>query len=145
MSLNLVAPVMALVLWTLIMLLWMFAVRMPAMSKAGVDMAAPEARGGRGVDLDRILPAPSNWPAHNYVHLMEQPTLFYAAMLSLVLLGQGTYVNLTLAWTYVALRALHSIWQATVNTIPIRSTLFLLSSLILIALAINGLVAALKL
>lgn len=145
MSLNLVAPAMALVMWTLIMLLWMFVVRMPAMAKAGVNMAAPESRGGRGVDLDRILPAPCNWPAHNYAHLMEQPTLFYATLLSLVLLGQGTTANLTLAWSYVALRIVHSIWQASVNTIPVRATLFLLSTLLLVALAFNGLMAALKL
>ena len=32
------------------------------------------------------------------------------------------------AWIYVALRIVHSIWQATVNVVSVRFLLFLLST-----------------
>jgi hypothetical protein len=142
MSTNLLAPVFALVLWSLVMLVWMVALRLPALAK--LKLTTEQARGGRGSDLDRILPREINWPAHNYLHLMEQPTIFYATVLSLALLGAGTPLNLGLAWAYVGLRIVHSVWQARVNTIPVRASLFFLSSILLLVLAANGLRIALS-
>lgn len=136
-----IAPALALVIWSLVMLTWMAAVRMPALAKLKID--PEQARGGRGADLDRILPREINWPAHNYAHLMEQPTIFYATVLAIAILGAGTPLTVGLAWTYVGLRVIHSIWQATVNSIPVRASLFFLSSLVLLVLAVNGLVVAL--
>lgn len=141
MSANLIAPALALVLWSLIMLVWMIAMRFPALMK--LKLNSEQARGGRGSDLDKILPREINWPAHNYVHLMEQPTIFYATVLGLAILGQGTPLNVGLAWTYVGLRVVHSIWQAKINTIPVRASLFFLFSVVLMILATNGLIAAL--
>jgi hypothetical protein len=142
MSANMIAPVLALVLWSLVMLIWMVAVRLPALSK--VKQSSEQARGGRGQDLDRILPPQSNWPAHNYVHLMEQPTIFYATALAIAVLGQDTAINVGLAWTYVALRVIHSVWQAKVNTIPVRASLFFLSTFVLVALAGSGMTSAIN-
>ncbi|HZV17459.1 MAG TPA: MAPEG family protein [Sphingobium sp.] len=136
-----IAPALALVIWSLVMLVWMAAVRMPALAKLKLD--PEQARGGRGQDLDRILPREANWPAHNYAHLMEQPTIFYATVLAIAILGAGTPLTVGLAWSYVGLRVIHSIWQATVNSIPVRSSLFFLSSVVLLVLAVNGLVIAL--
>jgi hypothetical protein len=141
MSTNLITPVLALVVWSLIMLIWTMALRLPALAK--LKLSSEQSRGGRGSDLDRILPREVNWPAHNYAHLMEQPTIFYATVLALALLGQGTALNLGLAWAYVGLRMVHSIWQATVNTIPVRASLFFLYTIVLATLAINGFIAAL--
>ncbi|BAK67120.1 hypothetical protein SLG_24450 [Sphingobium sp. SYK-6] len=142
MSTNLIPPVLTLVIWSLIMLIWMATLRMPALAR--LKIPPDQARGGRGQDLDRVLPREINWPAHNYAHLMEQPTIFYATVLALAVLGQGSPLNVGLAWSYVALRVVHSIWQATVNTIPVRAGLFFLSSLLLLALAANGLLGALN-
>lgn len=142
MSTNLLAPALALVLWSLVMLVWMIAMRFPVLMK--MKLSSEQSRGGRGSDLDRILPREINWPAHNYIHLMEQPTIFYATIFALVLLGQGTPLNLGLAWAYVGLRIAHSFWQAKINTIPVRATLFFLFSGVLIVLAANGFIAALN-
>ena len=83
------------------------------------------------------------WKAHNYNHLMEQPTLFYAITLSLALLGAGGGFNLYLAWAYVVLRVLHSLVQGTINLIAYRFALFALSSLALIALTLHAAMALL--
>jgi uncharacterized MAPEG superfamily protein len=136
------APAAVLVLWSIIMMLWMVFTRIPALSKAGIDLTTAPP-GGRGVGLEGVIPDKVNWKAHNYAHLMEQPTLFYAVVAILAIAGAGTGLNVMLAWGYAGLRILHSIWQATVNTIPVRFTLFLLSSLCLIGLAINALRATL--
>lgn len=136
------APAAALALWTLIVLLYMAALRFSAFKAANIDLSkAPP--GGRGQDLDGMLPKPVMWPAHNYTHLLEQPTLFYPIAIMLALLGADGPTNIALAWVYVGLRVIHSIWQIKVNTIPVRAGIFFTSSLVLIALAVNALRAAL--
>jgi hypothetical protein len=142
MATQLFVPAMVLVLWSLIMLIWTAATRFPAIAKTGVDVKNVPP-GGRGQNLDGVLPDKVQWKSHNYAHLMEQPTIFYPTVLVLALLGQGSDLNLALAWAYVALRIVHSIWQATVNTIiPVRFGLFVLSTICLIILAIHALMAA---
>lgn len=130
------APAVALVLWSLVMLLWLAATRLPAMRKSGVDMGT--VVGGRGVDLEGVIPDKVNWVAHNYNHLMEQPTIFYATVVILALNEAGDGINLTLAWIYVALRVVHSLVQALWNLVPVRFAVFSASSVALVALAINA-------
>jgi hypothetical protein len=72
------------------------------MAKAGVDLGT--VVGARGVNLEGVIPDKVNWKAHNYTHLMEQPTLFYATVVILGVTGAGDGINLTLAWAYVGLR-----------------------------------------
>ncbi|MEQ1548392.1 MAG: MAPEG family protein [Chakrabartia sp.] len=140
---TILAPAAVLVLWSLIMLVWMAFTRFPAIAKSGMDLkSAPP--GGRGQDVDPILPPSVAWKSHNYTHLMEQPTIFYATVFVLAFVGQGGGINTTLAWAYTGLRIAHSIWQATVNTvIPVRFGLFLLSTFCLFAMAINAVRATL--
>lgn len=129
-------PVIALVLWTMIMWLWMYVTRIPAMGKAKIDTA--NLVGGKGADLDALLPANVQWKAHNYNHLLTEPTLFYAVALTLAMIGAGVGLNATLAWVYVGIRVVHSIVQATVNRVMIRFMLFALSSIVLIWLTVNA-------
>ncbi len=130
------APVVALVAWSLVMLLWMMAIRLPALKKAGINMS--KARGGRPGILDTMLDERAQWPAHNYIHLMEQPTLFYAIALALALLGAGNGINAWIAWAYVALRIAHSLCQATFNRVAVRFPLFVLSTFALMALTLHA-------
>jgi hypothetical protein len=136
MQAQVLAPAAVLVLWSLVMLFWTAGTRLGAMKQAGggLDKARP---GGRGQDLEGVLPDNVNWKAHNYTHLMEQPTLFYATVAILAIMGPAEH-DVLFAWAYVGLRIVHSIWQATVNTIPVRFTLFLLSTFCLILLALHA-------
>ncbi len=133
---QIIAPVVALIAWSLVMWVWMYATRIPAMSKAGID--SRNLVGGSGADLKARIDPKAQWPADNYNHLMEQPTIFYAIALSLALLGAGGGVNATIAWVYVGLRIAHSLLQATVNRVIIRFTLFTLSTLCLMALTLHA-------
>jgi hypothetical protein len=130
------APAIVLVLWSLVMLGWLAITRLPAMAKAGIQLTT--VVGSRGVNLEGVLPDRINWKAHNYAHLMEQPTLFYATVIILGVTGQGDGLNLQLAWAYVVLRIVHSIVQATWNRVAVRFTLFSLATVALLALALRA-------
>lgn len=133
------APVVALVAWSMVMWTWMYVTRIPAIQKMRMrlDPNAP-----RGAQMNE-LPPNVRWKADNYNHLMEQPTIFYAVALALALMEQGTGINLMLAWIYVGMRVVHSIQQATWNMILMRFAIFFLSSLVLIGLIFNACVAVL--
>ena len=141
MKADILAPAAVLVLWTLVMLIWMAATRLPALKTAGIDMS--KAVGGRGQDLDGVLPANVNWKAHNYAHLVEQPTLFYAVIGILAIMGSVSMVAVALAWTYVALRIAHSLVQATSNRIAVRFPLFLAATVALLGLTVMALIRTL--
>ena len=130
----LLAPIVALVAWSLVMYIWMYVARIGAMRRQGIS--AKGMRGTRG--LDGIIPDEANWKAHNYAHLMEQPTIFYAIVFALVLMGFDHPINVDLAWAYVVLRVVHSLIQATVNIVIIRFVVFTLSSLCLIGLTTHA-------
>ena len=140
MQAQILAPAAVLVVWSVIMLFWMAGVRLPALKKAGIDLGARP--GGRGQDLEGQLDPRINWPAHNYSHLMEQPTVFYPTVVILAMMGPSA-LDIALAWAYVALRIVHSIWQATVNKVPVRFLLFILSTTALLVLAIRAVMATL--
>ena len=135
-GLEILKPVVALLAWTMVMWVWMYATRIPAMLKAGLD--AKGMVGTTGASLRAQLPDTVSWKADNYNHLHEAPTLFYAVALVLAITGTGDGLNTTIAWAYVGLRVLHSIVQATVNRVVVRFTLFALSSLALMALILHA-------
>ena len=131
---TILQPVIALVLWSMVMWAWLYATRLPAMIRARTKLDPTQPRdvmlGG--------LPPRVRWKADNYNHLMEQPTLFYATALALALLDQGGGLNLWLAWTYVALRVTHSLIQVLINVILLRFAVFMAASGILVVLAVRA-------
>jgi hypothetical protein len=131
------APVVALVAWSLVMMVWMAIARRRAFAQMGIGWGTIP-RGSRGVNLDGRAPDEAQWPSHNYNHLMEQPTTFYAIALALALRDMGDGINLGLAWGYVALRVVHSLIQATVNIVAYRFAVFALASLCLLGLTVHA-------
>ncbi|GAC1578982.1 MAG: MAPEG family protein [Sphingomicrobium sp.] len=138
----LLVPVVTLIGWSLVMLVWMVLTRMPAMKAVGIDLSTRV--GSKPGALDGVVDDKAQWKAHNYIHLMEQPTLFYAIIFALVLMGDDIKLNLALAWGYVGLRIAHSIVQATWNRILIRFILFALSTLCLAGLTLHAAIGLLN-
>lgn len=136
---DILRPVVVLAVWTMVMWLWMYATRLPAMGAAQVD--PDKLASDPKTTLDDLLPAKVQWKAHNYNHLHEAPTVFYAVALVLAVIGQGTGLNAQIAWAYVALRVVHSLIQATVNKVMVRFMVFALSSLCLAVLIIQAALA----
>ena len=147
MSTQILAPAAVLILWSIVMLVWMALTRFPAMAKmaktkGGTGALGKAKAGARGQDLEGRIPDEVNWKAHNYAHLMEQPTIFYAVVLILAMVGP-TQDMIVAAWLYTGLRIVHSLWQALVNTVPVRFTLFLASTFALSYLAVRAVVVTL--
>jgi hypothetical protein len=136
---EILQPVVALAAWTMIMWVWLYAKRIPAMGKAKIDLA--NWFGGTGKDLDGKLPDKVQWVAHNFNHLHEAPTVFYAIAIVLAMIGQGDGLNATIAWAYVALRIAHSLVQALWNKITVRFGIYALSSIALIMLVVHAAIA----
>jgi hypothetical protein len=115
---EILKPLAVLAGWTMVMWIWMYATRIPAMNKAKID--TKNLVGGSGKDLDAVIDPKVQWIAHNYNHLHEAPTVFYAVALALAMIGQGDGLNAQLGWAYVVLRVLHSLVQATSNRVMVR-------------------------
>ena len=128
------APVIALVLWSFVMWAWLYATRIPALRKHEIvyDPRRPAE------EFHAQLPPEARWKADNYNNLMEQPTLFYAVALVLALLDAGTGFNAVLAWLYVGLRILHSLVQAIVNVVLLRFALFMVASFVLLLMTVRA-------
>ena len=135
-------PAAVLVVWSMIMLIWAAVDRANTFSAAKISMGAAPP-GARGSDLKDLLPPGSDWPAHNYNHLMEQPTIFYAASVILAIGGPTGY-DLVLAWAYVALRVVHSVYQAKFNRVKIRAAIFALYSVVMLIFAVRAFLSVLN-
>ena len=127
-------PLITLVLWSFVMLAWLYATRIPAITKNRIifDPHRPNE------EFHAQLPAQVRWKADNYNNLMEQPTLFYAVALTLALLGEGAGLNAALAWLYVGLRIAHSLVHAIVNAIMLRFAIFMAASVVLLVLTVRA-------
>ena len=138
-------PVVALAAWTMIIWIWMYATRIPAMNRAKIDGVNMVGSTGRGLrdDLVTAGETKASWVADNYNHLHEAPTVFYAVCLVLAMIGQGDNLNATIAWAYVGLRIAHSLLQVISNRVLIRFALFALSSIALMMLVTHAAISVL--
>jgi hypothetical protein len=133
-------PVVALAVWTMVIWLWMYATRIPAMNRAKIDGVNMVGSTGRGLrdDLVAAGETKASWVADNYNHLHEAPTIFYAVSLVLAMVGQGDNLNATIAWAYVGLRVAHSLVQILWNRVLVRFALFVLSTFALLMLVTHA-------
>ena len=139
-----VNPILAaaavLALWSALMF-FIYAVRLVSTGAKVGDLPA----GYRGPDADSETPDTVKWTRHNYEHLMEQPTLFYAMVIILAVVGDTSAASYYAAWIYTGARILHSVWQMQVNTIPVRFMLFAISTLALLMLCVHAVMFTLQL
>ena len=133
-------PIVVLAVWTMIMWIWMYATRLPAMGRAGIDAKnmVGSTPGGLRDDFVAKGEVKASWVADNYNHLHEAPTVFYAVAIVLALIGQGDGLNATIAWAYVTLRIAHSLLQVLWNRVVVRFVLFALSSIALLILVVHA-------
>ena len=123
-------PVILMCLLSFVMMVWMYATRIPAskeIEKKGIDLqdlSHPSKLGG-------VFPSKVERVADNYNHLFEQPTVFYATVFVIWALNATDNFYLSCAWIYFIIRVIHSIFQATINSVWVRFSLFMASWIIL--------------
>ena len=137
---EILKPVVVLAAWTMVMWIWMYATRLPAMNRAKLDAKNIVGTTGRSLRDDLVAggETKASWVADNYNHLHEAPTVFYAVALVLAMVGAGNSLNAQIAWAYVGLRIVHSILQIVWNRVVVRFLIFALSSLCLMALTLHA-------
>lgn len=128
---SMLTPILALITLTLLVWVWMYATRIPAMQKAGIT---PQAARHPGT-WEAAIPSSARQVAENYNHLLEQPTTFYALAFYIVLMAHTDRLHVYLAWAYVVLRIAHTLTQCTVNIVMWRFSVFALSTVVLMVMA----------
>lgn len=78
------------------------------------------------------VPGHVSIPNRNYMNLLELPMLFYAGSLMYFVAGKVDQTVLVVAWTYVALRVVHSVIHLTYNDVRHRLIPFALSNAVLV-------------
>lgn len=79
-------------------------------------------------------PEPVRVAARHLTNLFETPVLFYAGCLLGLVTGQAGTLTVSLAWAYVAARAVHTAIHLGPNIVLRRFQVFVVSLLILLAL-----------
>lgn len=96
---------------------WMHVTRVNAIGQYNVSLDPAKLNS----DLEAKVPNSIQAIAHNYNHLHEQPTVFYAVALSLALAGDDHPYTVNAAWTYVGMRIFHSLYQTLVNKVLVSN------------------------
>lgn len=120
-------PFFAVMGLTLVVWLYMYAVRMHYIAVNNIDaseLATPEK-------LNALIPEHINNPSNNLKNLFELPVLFYALCLCLYVSNSVDALAVYSAWAFVVLRAIHSAVQCTVNIVALRFSCYFMSSLVL--------------
>lgn len=123
----LLLPVFALVTLTFVVLFTMGFKRFKAAVNKKLDVNFYKLYIGDGE------PADIRQFSRNFNNLLETPILFYIGVLLTLTLKLDSMIFVYLAWTYVALRIIHSYIHCTSNKVRMRFRVYLLSCLVLIA------------
>ena len=132
-SIDILRPVLVVGLLTMVMAIWMFITRVPAMKKLRIH---PQ-KGRNTSELRALLPDEVTRISNNYNHLFEQPVIFYMVVISIAILGHVDAIHVYCAWAYAIVRIVHSFVQATLDIVMLRFVIFILSWIILSTMLIR--------
>lgn len=117
MTLKLIYPALAQILWSFVVLVIMFLRRRKAFAGREVGFADV------AVSTERY-PEPARLAAANFSNQFETPVLFFALILIAIHVGATGYVMAALAWGYVAMRVVHTLIHTGSNRLPRRAIVF---------------------
>jgi hypothetical protein len=123
---QLIYPMFAMVLLTFSTVARLFFARRKAVTEGAVSFTYFKVYQGNPE------PEASAKLARHFSNLFEAPVLFYAACIAGMVLHMTGPLFLTLAWIYVAVRAVHTIIHTGANPIYPRLTVYFASWLVLL-------------
>jgi len=132
---SILYPIFALALWTGLVLIQIPIARFRSLYRR--EIVADDFKYGESDSVPMYVSIPNR----NYMNLLELPVLFYVACLLIYVTGGASPTIVTVAWSYVALRVLHSAIHLSYNAVIHRLIAFAASNLTLIVLWV---LAALK-
>lgn len=113
-------PMLGMMTLTAVVWFHMYAKRLPAMRRAGLDAQAYATPGKIAEHLSEDV----NNPANNFKNLFELPVLFYGLCFYLFLSGNVDAAYLIAAWLFFLFRVAHSIVHCTRNIVMLRFLLY---------------------
>ncbi len=123
----LLVPLLALVLLTFLVWVYMYVTRIGEMKRKSINPQNLDSRAH-----GQTLLTDSCAPADNLKNLFEMPVLFYVVVLLALILMIQDQLLVQLAWSYVALRYVHSLVHCTYNRVMHRFAAYAASCLVLI-------------
>jgi hypothetical protein len=127
-SLDILCPVFALAAWTFLVLLLIPFVRVRSVRRR--EIGPNDFKYGES----QAVPPNVSIPNRNYMNLLELPMLFYVVCVVLYVTAGASRLALVVAWSYVALRVVHSLIHLTYNRVQHRLSAFALSNAALVSL-----------
>ncbi len=124
-------PVLAMAGLTALVWIRLYTVRLPEMRRRRID---PQSLATSGEKAGRLQDTRAS---DNFINLFEVPVLFYVGAFAAILADAVTPLALGLAWTFVGLRAVHSLIQCTYNRVVHRFVAYSLATLAAIALLVH--------
>jgi hypothetical protein len=125
----LLIPLLAQVGLTFIVMLVMYRTRVAEMKSKKIHPQNMKSRSAAHGLLSN-----SETAADNYANLFESPVLFYTAILLTLSLMVQDNILVILSWLYVTSRYIHSFIHITYNKVMHRFSVFVFSSLVLLAI-----------
>ncbi|MGD8174548.1 MAPEG family protein [Marinimicrobium sp. ARAG 43.8] len=120
-------PMLTLMLWTLLVALYLLALRVRSVRRGEVSLGYFRLNSGPSAPSDRALAA-----ARHYDNLFQVPVLFYLACVTTLALGLNGPI--ALAWGFVVLRVIHGLIHLSYNNVRHRFAAFMAANLLLIAI-----------
>lgn len=131
-----ILPFVGTMLLTMVVWLYMYARRIPFIMR---NKLTPEQL--RPSEFARLSPPEVENPSDNLKNLFELPTIFYAIVVYLYTTQQVDEWHLGAAWVFFSFRVLHSMVHCTINFVPLRFWLYVVSAVALwfmvLRLAVN--------
>ncbi|MDP3408026.1 MAPEG family protein [Bosea sp. (in: a-proteobacteria)] len=136
MTLKLVYPALAMVLWIFVVLTILFLRRKAAFDSKQVTIADVSVS-------TTAYPEPARLAAANFTNQFETPVVFFALIMLAMEVGATSYVMAGLAWAYVATRVVHTLVHVGANQLKLRGSVFALGILVLLCMWIGVVLAVL--
>ncbi|TWB28903.1 MAPEG family protein [Nitrospirillum bahiense] len=127
-SIALYFPMLVLFLFTLLVGLRLFIMRVRAVRRGNVRLSYFR-NFTAGTQTDGCATA-----QRAFNNLLEVPPLFYVICVVLMVLRQGDHLYEALAWVFVALRVIQSAIHLTYNNVLHRAAVFIISMAVLAAM-----------
>lgn len=128
MNYELIYPMAAMVILTFTVLIKMFRSRVAAVKsgEANTGYYKTYQEGGEPRETAQL--------SRQFANLFESPTLFYAACIAGMVMGENATVLVVLAWVYVALRIVHAVIHTGKNKLQPRIRAYFSSWLVLLGM-----------
>lgn len=121
-------PVIALAVWTLIVLVLIPVVRVKAARRR--EIKPDDFRFGESASVPGYVSIPNR----NFMNLLELPLLFYVVCIVLFVTGGASWMTVYIAWAFVVFRIVHSLIHLSYNNVMHRLAAFALANVALVVL-----------